>query len=109
VYTQSADEEINKPKKKSKNKNNKKVLVFYYFFQKEKKCYPCFASEVRTRSTNPVQEITNDKINQKHTPIMKKKQDEAIEVLRKFELKTEITRITGKKTTKIHQRRKLKT
>jgi hypothetical protein len=44
-------------------------------------------------------ESSNDKINQKHTPIMKKKQDEAIEVLRKFELKTEITRITGKKTT----------
>lgn len=92
MYTQSAYEEINKPKKKSKNKNNNnKVLVFLLFFLKEKNCYPCFASEVRTRSTNPVQEITNDKINQKHTPIKKKKLGKAIEVLRKFfELKTKI-------------------
>jgi len=55
--------EINKPKKKNKNKNsNNKVLVKKLFFRKEKNCYPSFASEVRTGSTDPVQEIINDKI-----------------------------------------------
>ena len=42
--------------------NNKKNNGFLFFIQKEKDYYPCFASEVHSRSTNPVQKIIDNKI-----------------------------------------------